>query len=87
VTIAFTVALAMLAAAAGITVGAALRGPTSADRVLAVDLLLVILAGGLAVGAAAGGRPDLLVIVVVVALVAFVGTVAVGRALERSGRR
>jgi multicomponent Na+:H+ antiporter subunit F len=52
-----------------------------------VDLLLVVLSAGLGVGAVLTGRTVLLPVLLVVSLVAFVGTVAVGRTLEREERR
>lgn len=82
-----TLTLGILAAAALLALVAALRGPTSADRMLAVDLLLVVLSAGLAAGAVLSGRTVLLPVLLVVSLVAFVGTVVVGRTLEREGRR
>jgi multicomponent Na+:H+ antiporter subunit F len=85
-TIVATIALAMIAAAAVVALWAALRGPTSADRMLAVDLLLVMLSAGLGVGAVLTGELVLLPVLLVVSLVAFVGTVVVGRTLEREGR-
>ena len=86
-TVVFTITLVLLSAAVGVTLAAALRGPTTADRMLAVDLILIILASGVAAGAALTGRAVLLPVVLVVSLVAFVGTVVVGRTLEREGRR
>jgi multicomponent Na+:H+ antiporter subunit F len=87
VTIVATITLVLLAAAAGIGLAAAHRGPTSADRMLAVDVLLIVLSAGLAVGSVLAERTDLLPVLLVVSLVAFVGTVVVGRTLEREGRR
>jgi multicomponent Na+:H+ antiporter subunit F len=87
VTVVAAITIALLAGAAGIGLAAAWRGPTTADRMLAVDLLLVVLSGGLAAGAVFTGRLVLLPVLLVVSLVAFVGTVVVGRALEREGRR
>jgi multicomponent Na+:H+ antiporter subunit F len=81
-----TITLALLAAAALVTLAAAFRGPTSSDRMLAVDLLLIVLSAGLAVGSVLVGRTHLLPVLLVVSLVAFVGTVVVGRTLEREGR-
>ena len=86
-TVVFVITLALLAAAAAMALAAALRGPTSADRMLAVDLLLIVLSAGLAAGAALTGRVVLLPVVLIVSLVAFVGTVVVGRTLEREGRK
>ena len=65
-TIVVTIVLAMLAASAVLTLIAATRGPTSADRMLAVDLLLIILSAGLAAGSVVTGRTDLLAVLLVV---------------------
>jgi multisubunit Na+/H+ antiporter MnhF subunit len=85
--VAAAAALAILAAAGLVAVAAALRGPSTGDRMLAVDLLLVVLSAGLGVGAVLTGRTELLPVLLVVSLVAFVGTVVVGRTLEREDRR
>jgi multicomponent Na+:H+ antiporter subunit F len=86
-TVVATIALVLLAAAGGIALAAIRRGPTSADRMLALDLLLIVLAAGLAAGSVLTGRTDLLAVLLAVSLVAFVSTVAVGRTLEREGRK
>ena len=82
-----TIVLVLLAMSGVISLVAATRGPTSADRMLAGDLLLIVLSAGLAAGSVLTGRTDLLAVLLVVSLVAFVGTVVVGRTLEREGRR
>jgi multicomponent Na+:H+ antiporter subunit F len=86
-TVVATITLVLLSAAAAVAVAAALRGPTTADRMLAVDLLLIALSAGLAGGAVLTDRTVLLPVLLVVSLVAFVGTVVVGRTLERERRR
>ncbi|MDP9430183.1 MAG: monovalent cation/H+ antiporter complex subunit F [Actinomycetota bacterium] len=55
------------------------RGPSLLDRVVATDTLLVIIAAGLAVHAALTQDPTVVPVLVVVALLAFVGTVSVAR--------
>ena len=55
------------------------RGPSLLDRVVATDTLLVIISAGLAVHAALVQDPTLLPVLVVVALLAFVGSVSVAR--------
>ena len=82
-----TITLGLLGVSAGIALAATYRGPTSADRMLAVDLLLIVLSAGLAAGSVLADRTDLLPVLLVVSLVAFVGTVVVGRTLEREGRQ
>ena len=55
------------------------RGPSLLDRVVATDTLLVIVAAGLAVHAALRRDPTLVPVLVVVSLLAFVGSVSVAR--------
>ena len=55
------------------------RGPSLLDRVVATDVLLVIVAAGLAVHAALSRDPTVVPVLVVVALLAFVGSVSVAR--------
>jgi multicomponent Na+:H+ antiporter subunit F len=55
------------------------RGPSLLDRVVATDALLVIISAGLAVYAALTRNPTVVPVLVVVALLGFVGTVSVAR--------
>ena len=55
------------------------RGPSLLDRVVATDTLLVIISAGLAVHAALQRDPTVVPVLVVVALLAFVGSVSVAR--------
>ena len=55
------------------------RGPSLLDRVVATDTLLVIISSGLAVYAALARDPTVVPILVVVSLLAFVGSVSVAR--------
>ena len=59
------------------------RGPTAADRIAALDALDLILALALALYSLYTGRGIYLDIALVVALLGFVGTVLVGRYIER----
>jgi multicomponent Na+:H+ antiporter subunit F len=64
-----------------------LLGPTHADRVVALDLVLaatVALTGGVAL---ASGQPRLLDVALGLAAVGFVGTIAWARLVERLARR
>jgi multicomponent Na+:H+ antiporter subunit F len=63
-----------------------LRGPTLADRVIALDALLVTLVSGIGGLVALTRRAIFLDVLVVVSLVAFVGTVSVARFIERRER-
>jgi multicomponent Na+:H+ antiporter subunit F len=55
------------------------RGPSLLDRVVATDTLLVIISAGLAVYAALERDPTVVPVLVVVSLLAFVGSVSVAR--------
>jgi len=59
-----------------------LRGPTLADRIIALDVILLLVAGGLAVESARSGTEVFTGVLIVVALVAFTGTVLVARFIE-----
>lgn len=78
------VALTVLAVAAGITFIRLLKGPTLPDRVIAIDLIGVLMVCLLVVTAAATGEQAFLDVAMVVALISFVGTVAYSRYIERS---
>ena len=58
------------------------RGPELFDRMVALDVVLLLVAGFAAVTAAGNGRTDLVPVVIVVALVAFTSTVLVARFIE-----
>lgn len=55
------------------------RGPSLLDRVVATDTVLVIISAGLGVHAAVARDPTVVPVLVVVALLAFVGSVSVAR--------
>ncbi|MCY4067892.1 MAG: monovalent cation/H+ antiporter complex subunit F [Acidimicrobiaceae bacterium] len=59
------------------------RGPSLADRMIAVEVVLVSLAGALAVDAANRQSETFLVTLIVIALVGLAGTFAASRFLER----
>ena len=54
-------------------------GPSLLDRVVATDTLLVIISAGLAVYAALEQDPTVVPVLVVVSLLAFVGSVSIAR--------
>ena len=74
----------MLAVAAAITFIRLVKGPTLPDRVIAIDLIGVLMVCLLVVTAAATAQQALLDVAMVVALISFVGTVAYSRYIERS---
>ncbi len=61
------------------------RGPSLADRIVALDALLIVIVSGIAVDAARTGEGTYLDVLVVAALLGFVGTVNVARFIERRG--
>ena len=83
--IATTLALAGLSVAALLCVLRLVRPGSLADRIVALDLLLVVIVSGIAILAARTGRGSYLDVLVVAALLGFVGTVTVGRFIERRG--
>ncbi len=58
-------------------------GPTMADRVIALDLLLVTLMTAIVVDAVATGDAVLFNVLAVIAIIGFTATVAVARFMER----
>ena len=84
VTASLAVALAVLAVAAGMTFVRLVKGPTLPDRVIALDLIGVLMVCILVVTTAATAQQAFLDVAMVVALISFVGTVAYSRYIERS---
>lgn len=80
-----TVCLVVLAVSAVLCVGRIVRSDSIADRALALDALLVAIVAGVGVEAVRSGSGVYLDVLLVVALVAFIGTAAVGRFIERRG--
>lgn len=79
--------LTLLVVAGGLCVLRLVRGESVADRVVALDSLLVVITSGVAVDAA-GRRSGLFLDVLVVgSVVAFAGTITVARYVERRGAR
>jgi len=79
-------ALALLGAAAVLTLVRLARGPSVADRVVALELLGTIAIGMIAAAAGVSGASALLDVALIVALVAFLGTVAFARYIEGGER-
>ena len=59
------------------------RGPTAADRILAIDLLAVATAAAVLLHAITTRTPVFVDVVVVLGIVVFFGTVALARTLTR----
>ena len=77
---------ALLLLAAGILLAflRLVRGPQPADRIVALDLISVLVVAFLGAYSIYAGEPSYLDVAIACALVAFLGTVALARYLERS---
>lgn len=82
-----TICLALLSIAALLCLVRLVRGSSLADRIIALDSLLIVIVSGVAVQAARTGRGTFLDVLVVTALIAFIGTITVSRFIERRGAR
>lgn len=82
-TVVTTIVMVVLAVSGVLCVIRMVRGPSVPDRIVALDTLLVVIVSGIAVRAASTGSGAFLDVMVVAALVAFTGTVAVARYLAR----
>jgi len=80
---ALTIVFTLLAAALALAFMRLARGPSLPDRVIALDLIAMIIAGMMAAHVATTDQPVLLDAVMVMAIVSFFGTVAFARYLER----
>ena len=78
-TVVFVITGTVLMTAAFLTSYRLLRGPNTLDRVVAVDALVAIAVGGLAVWAAYSRASSVVPGIVVAALIGFVGSVSVVR--------
>ncbi len=76
-------ALAMLGVAAVIVLVRIYRGPSNLDRIVASDILLVVVIAGVALESVRQRTATYLPLLMVLGLVAFVGGVAVTRFLSR----
>ena len=79
--------LALMAIAVAMGVVRLIRGPTSPDQVVALDLIGTIVAGAITIYAIRIGEPVYIYASLVLGLVLFLGTVAIGYYLERRAAR
>lgn len=63
------------------------RGPDAADRIVALDLISVLIVGFLAAYSIHAGETSFLDVAIAYALIAFLGTVALARFLMRSSKK
>ncbi len=82
----FTTVLAMLALAGALTLYRLLRGPSTMDRIVALDVFVVLTVVGAGVYVAAYRDGSNIPLLAAVALVGFVGSVAAARLAVRRER-
>ncbi len=78
-TIVVIVCAVLLTAAAVLAIWRAERGPSMLDRTVALDILVTVVVGAVALYASAERRTDVVPILVVLSLVGFVGSVTIAR--------
>lgn len=81
------ISIGVLSLAAVLATARVVTAPSLADRIIALDLLVVIAMIIIAVDAGRRGTGDFLDVLVVIALLGFVATVSVARFIERRGAR
>ncbi|MGO4660831.1 monovalent cation/H+ antiporter complex subunit F [Terrabacter sp. 2TAF16] len=82
-TIVLGISLAMLGAAAALVLVRLFRGPSNLDRIIAAEILLVIVIAGVALESARQRSTTYLPLLMILGLVGFVGGVAVTRFMSR----
>ncbi|PYF99079.1 multicomponent Na+:H+ antiporter subunit F [Georgenia satyanarayanai] len=75
----YVVCFVILLAAAVMALFRVERGPSMFDRILGLDVTTAVLIGGVTLVAAATKRGDLVPVLVVLALVGFIGSVSIAR--------
>ena len=80
-----SVAFAGLAVSGALCGARLVRGRSLADRIVALDSLLVVIVSGIAVHAARTGDGTYLDVLVVAALLGFISTLTVARFIEGKG--
>lgn len=78
--------LVLLGVAAVLCLVRAVRGPSPLDRVVALDVFLVVIAAGVVVRGTRESESMNLILLVVVALLGFAGSVTAARLVERRQR-
>lgn len=81
------ISIGLLTVAGLLVVIRLVRGPSFADRVVALDTLLLVVVTGVAADAARTGRSEFLPVLVLAAIIAFVGTAFAARFIEARGER
>jgi len=79
----FTITLAMLCLAGALTLGRLLRGPSTLDRIAALDVFVILIVAATAVYVAACRDGSNIPLLAAVALLGFVGSASATRLAER----
>lgn len=82
----FTITLAMLCLAGALTLGRLLRGPSTLDRIAALDVFVILIVAATAVYIAAYQDRSNIPLLASVALLGFVGSASATRLAERRER-
>jgi multicomponent Na+:H+ antiporter subunit F len=82
-TVASEIALSMAGVAILLAVVRLIRGPSLPDRVVALDLISILVAGATAIYAVRTGEAVFLDVAIVLALIAFLGTAAFASYIEK----
>ncbi len=82
----FVVVLALLCAAGAVTVVRLLRGPSTLDRIVALDVLVILIVAAAAVYIAIYRDGSNIPLLAAVALLGFVGSATAARLAERRER-
>jgi multicomponent Na+:H+ antiporter subunit F len=86
VTVVFVVVLALLCTAGALTLVRMLRGPDTLDRIVALDVLVILIVAAAAVYIAIYRDGSNIPLLAAVALLGFVGSATATRLAERRGR-
>ncbi|MEM0966432.1 MAG: monovalent cation/H+ antiporter complex subunit F [Verrucomicrobiota bacterium] len=86
-TLAIAIGKVLLVAALFVGAWRLFRGPTLTDRVVAIDLIAGIVLSFSLLIALESGRSLYLTVAFAIAVVTFIGTIAIARHLERQGRK
>ncbi len=84
-TVAIYVVQGILAVAVSLALYRAVLGPSLLDRVLALDVVLAIIGAALVLNMIVNHHTDNLILLVVISLIGFIGSVAVARFITERG--
>ncbi|WP_129838684.1 monovalent cation/H+ antiporter complex subunit F [Streptomyces sp. RFCAC02] len=79
----YAVALALVSVAAVLTVVRLLRGPSTLDRIVALDVLVTLIVTGVAIDVAARGDLAAVPLLLVLALLGFIGSITAAHLVEQ----